>query len=891
MKYKFKFSVIIPVYNVADYIGETIQSVIDQTIGFEKNIQIILVNDGSTDQSEEVCLKYKEQYPDNIIYVKQKNAGVSVARNLGIQYIEGKYVNFLDSDDLWEKQVFKRVWTFFEKHRSKIDVVACRIKCFEASKSYHPLDFKFKEDKIVDIAKDFGYIQLNGPTVFVKNEVLKNNKFEIKLKYGEDPYWVNKIILEKGKYGIKADCLYLYRKRFNTDSSQDNNVISKDYYIDTLNLYLKRLYNYTNRHHKPYLKYIESLILYEIYWKIKIAVPKDVLNEEEMNLYLHGLYQLLNKIDNDVIVMHPFINIYFKIYFLQLKNGKKFKDHFQVTNRGIRYDKAHYFDQKLFNNITFFKFRVVGDKLIVHGRLTPIICDTTFKFYIEDKNTKEKIQAKLYKIKNWNTYASNGDLITKIDLFKLEIPIKNIPQFYESYVTYGKTKIKTTFKISTPYSLSNKYKQYKIVDKKCMINRQDDGLVITKYTFFAMLKKECICLWDLLKKHKLKTLCKRLLKPLINFKNALIRLIPLKNIIILESNPDFTDNAKALFDLMIKNNVNDKYKIVWFVRDPEEFKDIHIKNVEFLHFFGLSKAQRDAYTEYCYNHAKIILDGNKYVKKRKQNQIRIHLNHGSPFKNALHYNLNIGEVNYNIVQSKFFIPVESEVRDMDPKKIIPLGFPRNDVLYEKQEFRFDKLDKLKTKKTILWLPTYRNHSSLGSVKNKLRFGLSCVETDKELLALNACLKEKNVTLLIKFHPAEKLDLLENFKLSNIVILKDSELEEAQITLYQLFSKVDALITDYSSVYFDFCLTKKNIGLAISDIDSYIKEQGDFQYNYKDAIVGNYMYTNKDLLEFIEDVAEGRDRTYDKRMELVNRYDDYQDGKATERVYDFIKKFL
>lgn len=91
---RFKFSVIIPVYNVENYLEETIQSVIHQTIGFKKNIQIILVNDGSPDDSGKICEKYQREYPDNIVYVEQKNAGVSAARNNGLKYAEGEIINF-----------------------------------------------------------------------------------------------------------------------------------------------------------------------------------------------------------------------------------------------------------------------------------------------------------------------------------------------------------------------------------------------------------------------------------------------------------------------------------------------------------------------------------------------------------------------------------------------------------------------------------------------------------------------------------------------------------------------------------------------------------------------------------------------------------------------------
>ena len=101
MERQFIISVVIPVYNVERYLAETLDSVIGQSLGFEKNIQIILVNDGSPDNSEEICLKYQNRFPDNIVYVKKENGGVSSARNEGIEYIKGKYVNFLDSDDCW----------------------------------------------------------------------------------------------------------------------------------------------------------------------------------------------------------------------------------------------------------------------------------------------------------------------------------------------------------------------------------------------------------------------------------------------------------------------------------------------------------------------------------------------------------------------------------------------------------------------------------------------------------------------------------------------------------------------------------------------------------------------------------------------------------------------
>ena len=93
---KFKISVIVPVFNVEKYLSQTITSVINQTIGFE-NIQLILVNDGSVDNSEEIILKYKIEYPDNILYIKKENGGVSAARNKGLDTKENTFFSLTET--------------------------------------------------------------------------------------------------------------------------------------------------------------------------------------------------------------------------------------------------------------------------------------------------------------------------------------------------------------------------------------------------------------------------------------------------------------------------------------------------------------------------------------------------------------------------------------------------------------------------------------------------------------------------------------------------------------------------------------------------------------------------------------------------------------------------
>lgn len=104
-------SVVVPIYNTEKYVERAIKSICDQTY---KNIEIILVNDGSEDESEAICLKLKQD-DERISYFYQENQGVSSARNVGIDHANGKYILFCDSDDSWKRELLEVVVAEIEK--------------------------------------------------------------------------------------------------------------------------------------------------------------------------------------------------------------------------------------------------------------------------------------------------------------------------------------------------------------------------------------------------------------------------------------------------------------------------------------------------------------------------------------------------------------------------------------------------------------------------------------------------------------------------------------------------------------------------------------------------------------------------------------------------------
>ena len=103
-----KVSVIVPIYNVEKYLEKCINSLLSQTL---EDIQIILVNDGSKDNSGNIAKEYEKNNKDRVIYVEKENGGLSDARNYGLKYATGDFIAFLDSDDYIEKKMLMRKCT------------------------------------------------------------------------------------------------------------------------------------------------------------------------------------------------------------------------------------------------------------------------------------------------------------------------------------------------------------------------------------------------------------------------------------------------------------------------------------------------------------------------------------------------------------------------------------------------------------------------------------------------------------------------------------------------------------------------------------------------------------------------------------------------------------
>lgn len=182
-----KYSIIIPVYNVEDYISRCLDSIIEQGVD-KSTYEIIVVDDGSPDNSSRIVMEYQKRY-DNISLIVKKNGGVSSARNVGISNASGEYLVFLDPDDT----LFPRFFTQFDTCSSNnADLFIC--KSYEKNKELYSWNVQFNEVTNYDTITIINNKYLRGSVcgiVFSRDFIQKNNiRFIEGIRNGEDTNFV-----------------------------------------------------------------------------------------------------------------------------------------------------------------------------------------------------------------------------------------------------------------------------------------------------------------------------------------------------------------------------------------------------------------------------------------------------------------------------------------------------------------------------------------------------------------------------------------------------------------------------------------------------------------------------------------------------------------------------
>lgn len=280
-------SIIVPVYNVDKYLDKCIKSILEQTF---KDFELILVNDGSKDKSEEICEYYKEK-DKRVKVINKENGGVSSARNAGLKIAEGKYVGFVDQDDWIDNIMYEKMYEVIMDTKS--DIVIC-----DFCKEYEgKIISKQKNKNIKNKVEIFNNIQALEQLYKVKytyvvawNKLYKRELFnDIKYKEGvicEDEFIIHHLYFQSKRVVHIYEEMYHYFQRPGSIINSSYNIKRLDK-IKALNQRIKffKNINQYNLMYKAEKDYWDSMIWSYFLVKNKITHSKQALRDIKMEFY------------------------------------------------------------------------------------------------------------------------------------------------------------------------------------------------------------------------------------------------------------------------------------------------------------------------------------------------------------------------------------------------------------------------------------------------------------------------------------------------------------------------------------------------------------------------------------------------------------------------------
>ncbi len=870
MNFKYKMSVIIPVYNCEPYIKKCVKSLLKQTMPL-KDFQIVFVNDGSSDASGEICKKYAAKYSDNIVYFEKENGGVSTARNKGLELAQGKYILFLDSDDSLSNNTLQDVFNFFEAHNDEVDLVTYTIQYLNENgrvsshKRFEILD----HTGVYDIHCNYNLLQTTM-NVCVKNVPAEERiYFDESLTLGEDQWFIFSWLLKKEKIGFVKDAVYVYYRHSDSASSVHNNpYYCFDEYVSFMRKVLDAKRDKDGKAHPT----AQSMIIYNLSWRLSADMLVSHIDEETENSQMDIIRDILSEIDVDIIANSIYINPYHIEFFIHMKNGK-----FELAFNNSR--MSAYCDDRLMFSQTFAVFlnniTIRDNKCHIIGYVRNGIVDyKDLTLYLLDKNNK------LHEIpmhKTTYSYHISKCETNRFGGFDFSIDLEDV------------TSIAFRLKFGDEIVSLSPFFSF-----KCIVNSQKSVVACGEYIVeflsssgsILITKADAASLAAVRKAANIKIMRSNN-RTVIYRKSGEMKREKNEEVWLYTDREGILDNAYYQFihDFAINDGVKRYYicdklknKKKYFTAEQRKnlvnFKSIKHKTL----FMQCSKI----FTSFA--SLPIISPFGAMPLKWYSDIARyevIYLQHGILHARLpLMYSKERANVDKVVISSEFERKNFTEIYNFKDEDLIMSGMPRFDVIDLES----------KPKRKILYSPSWRKNL-IGEYTNNTRELMpeKFVESDyfKETCAF------LNSPELIRF--LEKYDLEIDFQ--NHPIFKDYEdlyvINNPRVHITSEGEMQDYLmmITDYSSIVFDFVYLGRPIAYFVPD---YIEFKAGITHSYQKLDLpleegfGEIALTGEELLAVVERIAENDFKPlapYDKR---INEFFDSRENTHRDKLYKAIK---
>ena len=358
-----------------------------------------------------------------------------------------------------------------------------------------------------------------------------------------------------------------------------------------------------------------------------------------------------------------------------------------------------------------------------------------------------------------------------------------------------------------------------------------------------------------------------------------------ENYIVLESEGDFTDNIRAFYDYLIENRINESYRLIWVVHNPRQFRNkIHEKNVIFI-----SRFHKGIHIKAMYYNAVskwFIVSHYSWPTRWKPTQIVINTCHSVySLKNTIPVQRKCCD--YVLCCSEYTAIDSKRVFRVAQDRCLIIGMPRLDMLYKHIDCVHKLFADVGDNKILLSMSTFKQAKSWEDCSKINPYVLNIISNSEELVELDRFLKQQHYIMIIKIHHLQNMQFVKSVHLDHIRYITDEDLAKYDIQVNQLLENADVLLTDYSSVFYDFLLLDRPIGFMVGDITEY--SRGFLTNDPLSEMPGEKISTLSQLKAFIENCTLSIDPYKDDRNLIKKKVYKYFDSKNCERLWSFIER--
>lgn len=846
----YLFSIVMPIYNVDKWLEEAFTSLVNQKgIDFENEVEVLLVNDCSPDNSKAICLRYANEYK-NVKYIENpNNKGLSATRNVGLQVATGAYVNFFDPDDILSSNVLAEIKAFIECNNERIAHISIPLIFFEAEQGLHS-KYKLIGDKnrIVDLEKEPSNFILSSASSFYRREDILNNGLQYdESLFGEEDTKLNfelyREICPKYAYVCENGVAYYYRRRKDANSQVDKSKVRKEAFYTPANL-VEGVKHFKGIPDEAFYE----LCIYELRSRLKNIKCSIFETDEEFFSVLNRYRAIIRQIPESFIANKTkFLDINQKLLFLT----QIYSEPLHLAEDGLLHTKCGTHGVLRINDLPLDIKAICLEKnelrldivLNLYGvqHVRPVIMEDNSKKIIFPSKTFETDS--IY-IKSIDSIKSSSS----VQYSRLAIPLDKIGKYRLYYYNDLTGYLHIVNRIQT-YS-ENPFLPASVFNSSSFKKYTNFGTSVTLYNRLFRVEKAnlfrkladrfntVISIYKMHNKFKWLRFCKVGEPRYWLFNDRPINANDNAESLFTFVNAHYPDIAKNSFYVLSKNS-------------PEIDRISKIGNVVI---------QNSLKHKILYLNAKYILTSHlatsffkpisfrflKYYNDLVDSKI-VWLQHGITM-NDIEYGANKfhKQINKIVVAAKLEEQIFSRDKYFfDSTDILKTGFPRYDNLHNRPS------------KKILIMPTWRSYLSGKILSNGMHAAIPGFEESEfykcysNLLSnkrfLNI-LKNKGYSVTFVLHPGlrQYSQYFKKYESASVKIVSNPT-----VSYKDLFNTSSLMITDYSSVFFDFVYQKKPcIFYQFDKKDFFEKHYKEGEFKFETMAPGPICVSDVDVIDWI-----------------------------------------